>query len=128
VATPIVNIATKNARASTTDPCDGPRIMACTEPLPLGAVVVNVRVTGTVVVEGVNVTVVGLKAQLLSGGRFEHMDGERVVEPVKPLDAVNVSVVDPDCPGFATVIVVGLAVIANAAPMISSVTGEVDPR
>ena len=50
----------------------------------LGAVVVTVRVTGTLVVEEANVTVAGLKLQLLLGGKFEHIVGERVAEPVKP--------------------------------------------
>ncbi len=72
----------------------------------LGAVVVTVRVTGTLVVEEANVTVAGLKLQLLLGGKFEHIVGERVAEPVKPFCAANVSVVDPDCPGLATLITV----------------------
>jgi len=42
-----------------------------------------VRVIGTVVDE-VNATVVGLKLQLLSVGKFEHIADERVAEPVKP--------------------------------------------
>jgi hypothetical protein len=47
-------------------------------------VVVIVRVTGTVVVDAVKVTVEGLKLQLLFGGKFEHTDGERVAVPVRP--------------------------------------------
>jgi hypothetical protein len=79
----------------------------------LEAVVVIVRVTGTVVVEDVKVTLAGLKLQLLFTGRFEHIDGESVAEPVKPFCAANVRVVDPDCPGLATLILVGFAVIVN---------------
>src|ERR1700722_6367747 len=48
------------------------------------AVVVIVRVTGTVVVDDVKVTVEGLKLQVLYGGKFEHIEGERVPVPVKP--------------------------------------------
>jgi hypothetical protein len=62
----------------------------------LEAVVAIVRVTGTVVVEDVKLTLAGLKVQLLFDGRFEHIDGVSVVEPVKPACAVKVRVVDPD--------------------------------
>jgi len=79
----------------------------------LEAAVVIVRVTGTVVVEDVKVTLPGLKLQLLLDGKFEHIDGESVAEPVNPFCAANVRVVDPDCPGLATLIVVGFAVIVN---------------
>jgi len=79
----------------------------------LEAVVVIVRVTGTVVVEDVKVTLPGLKLQLLFAGRFEHIDGESVAEPVNPFCAANVRVVDPDCPGLATLIAIGFAVIVN---------------
>ena len=78
----------------------------------LGAVVFTVIVTG-VVVEEVKLTVAGLKLQLLSGGKFKHMDGESVAEPVRPFCSVNVSTVDPDWPGLATFSVIGLAVIVN---------------
>jgi len=43
-----------------------------------------VRVTGTVVVDDVNVTIAGLKVQMLSGGKLEHVEEERVVEPDSP--------------------------------------------
>jgi hypothetical protein len=66
-----------------------------------------------VVVEDVKVTLAGLKLHLLSEGKFEHIDGKSVAEPVKPFCAVNVRVVDPDCPGLATLIVNGLAVMVN---------------
>jgi len=55
------------------------RVEPTTEP---GAVVVIVRVTGTVVVDEVNVTVEGLKLQLLSDRRLEHIDGKSMAEPV----------------------------------------------
>src|SRR5215470_9902111 len=81
----------------------------------LGAVVETVRVTSTVVVEDVKLTVEGLKLQLLCGGRLEHIEGDRAAEPVNPLWAVNVSVVDPDCPGLPTLSAIGLALIVNVA-------------
>jgi hypothetical protein len=89
--------------------------------------VVIVSVTGAVDAEGVNVTVAGLKMQMLFGGRFEHIDGERVTEPVKPFFAANVSVVDPDCPGLAMLIAVGLAAIANVPPTSREMMGDTDP-
>jgi hypothetical protein len=45
-------------------------------------VVVIVRVTGTLVVEAVSVTVLGLKLQVLFGGSPAHMDGDRVPDPI----------------------------------------------
>lgn len=77
----------------------------------LSAVVLIVRVTKTFVTNDVNVTLAGLKLQVLCGGRFEHADGDNVVDPVNPACAVNVKVVDPDCPGLGTVIARGFAVI-----------------
>ena len=91
------------------------------------AVVVIVRVTGTVVVDDVKVTVEGLKLQVLYGGKFEHIEGERVPVPVKPFCVENVRVVDPDCPGVATVIVVGLAEMVYAPPTSIKAAGDVDP-
>ena len=90
-------------------------------------VVVIVRVTGIVVVDDVKVTVEGLKLQVLYGGKFEHIEGERVPMPVKPFCAENVRAVDPDCPGLATVIVVGLAVTVYAPPTSINVAGDEDP-
>lgn len=75
--------------------------------------VLIVRVTGTDVVVDVKVTVAGLKLQLLSGGRLKQSDAHSVADPVKSSCEVNVSGVEPDCPGLATVMVVGLAVIVN---------------
>jgi predicted DNA repair protein MutK len=95
----------------------------------LEAVVVTVRVTGMFVAEGVKLTFAGLKLQTLSDGKFEHTDGKRLVEPVKPVCAANVKIVDPDCPGLATLTVIGLAVIVNAGPDVTismEVEGEAD--
>jgi hypothetical protein len=50
----------------------------------LEALVAMVRVTGTVVFDEVKLTLVGLKLQLLCGGRDEHIDGDKVAEPVNP--------------------------------------------
>ena len=91
----------------------------------LGAVVATVRVTSTVVVEEVKLTVDGLKLQLLSDGKLEHIEGVRAAEPVKPFCAVNVSVVDPDCPGALTLTTIGLALIVNVGvPVTVSVSKE----
>jgi hypothetical protein len=79
----------------------------------LEAVVVIVRVTAVLVMEDVKVTLAGLKLQLLFDGKFEHIDGESVAEPVKPFCAMNVRIVDPDCPGLAILTAVGLALIVN---------------
>ena len=81
--------------------------------LELDAVVEIVSVIGTVVMDDVKAIVAGLKLQVVSEGRFEHIDGESVAEPVKPFCAVNVRVVDPDWPGFATVMLAGFAVMAK---------------
>ena len=93
----------------------------------LAAVVVIIRFTGTVVVEEVNVTVAGLKAQLPFGGKFEHIEDKSETEPEKPFCALKVRVVDPDCPGLATLIVVGFAVIVKVPPTSMEVASEVDP-
>jgi hypothetical protein len=95
-------------------------------------VVVMVSVTGTVVCEAVNATVAGLKLQLLCGGRLEHVEEESVAEPMNPLCALKVNTVDPDCPGLATLITVGLAPIVNGgglkvAIVSTSVPAEVEP-
>jgi len=71
-------------RAISPDPSHSPRAgrrAGAAREVP--AVVAIVRVIGTVVDE-VNATVVGLKLQLLSVGKFEHIADERVAEPVKP--------------------------------------------
>ena len=81
--------------------------------LELDAVVEMVSVIGTVVVDDVKAMVAGLKLHAVSAGRFEHIDGESVVEPVKPFCAVKVRIVDPDWPGLATVTLAGLAVMAK---------------
>ena len=59
-------------------------------------------------------TVAGLKLQLDCAGKPEQFADERVTEPLKLLDEVNVSVVEPDCPGAGIVIVVGFAISVNA--------------
>lgn len=90
---------------------------------------VTVRVTGTVVVDEFRVTVAGLKLQLLSGGKFEHIDGESVAEPVNPPCPLNVSIVEPDCPGVDTVIVDGFAVSVKAEFTATvSVTAADEPK
>jgi hypothetical protein len=94
----------------------------------LWAVVAIVSVTGTVVIAEVNVTVLGLKLQMLFGGSDEHMEAERVAEPVKPFCELNVSAVDPDWPGLEIVITGWFAVIVNVCPTSTKLAGEVDPR
>jgi hypothetical protein len=95
----------------------------------LGAVVLMVKVTGTFMVEELSVTVEVLKVQVLLGGKFEHNEDESAAEPVNPFCAVNMRIVDPDCPWLATVIAVGLALIENvggAAPILITVAVEVE--
>ena len=72
-------------------------------------------------------TVPGLKLQLLSGGKLEHIVAESVAEPVNPFCAVNVNVADPDCPGLDILIAAGLAVIENVCPTPITTAGEVEP-
>jgi hypothetical protein len=88
---------------------------------------VIVRVTGTVVLDEVNVTVLGLKLQLVFGGREEHVDGKSAAEPTRPFCATKVSVVDADCPGLAMLRVDGEAVIAKVPPISIGVATEVEP-
>lgn len=90
-------------------------------------VVMIVKVTGTVVVDEVNVTVEGLKLQMLFGGKLEHIDDVSVPVPVKPFCAENVSTVDPDCPGLAMLIVAGFAVTPYDPPTSIAMTGDMDP-
>ena len=52
--------------------------------IPLAAWVLTVRVTVTVVTDGVKAIVEGLKLQTLSEGRCEHKLGVSALEPVKP--------------------------------------------
>lgn len=94
----------------------------------LAPFVETVNVTGTLVVEEVKATVVGLKLQVLCGGRYEQAVGESVPEPVKPFCAVKVKVVDPDCPGLAMLIDAGLAVIENVSPTSTRIVDDVDPE
>jgi hypothetical protein len=63
---------------------------------------------------------------VLSEGRFEHKLDVSELEPVKPFWAVKVNVVDPDCPGLWTTIVVGFAVIPNGATF-TEIAEDVDP-
>lgn len=79
--------------------------------LALGPLVVIVNVTGTLVTLEVKVTLAGLKLQVLFGGRFEHIAGESVVDPVSPFCDVKVKVVEPDCPGLAIAMTCGFAAI-----------------
>lgn len=85
-----------------------------------------VSTTGTVVDEA-KFTRVGLKLQLLIGGRFEHIDDISVAVPVNPVCAVKVSVVAPDCPGLEMVIVVGLALMENVPPTSIVAADDIDP-
>jgi hypothetical protein len=59
--------------------------------------------------------VVGLKLQLDSDGNPEQSADVSVMLPLllNPFSAVNVSTVDPDCPGAMTGIVVGFAATVN---------------
>ena len=110
------------------DPCQCPEArLAIEDTFEFGAVVLIVSATGTDVVDDVNVIVVALKLQVLCGGKVEHADGERGAEPVSPFCAVNVIIVDPDWPGLAMFIVVGLAVIENVPPTLTEETAEVEP-
>jgi hypothetical protein len=93
---------------------------------PLAAWVLTVNVTGTVVADEVKANVEGLNVHVLSGGKFVHRLAVNAAEPVKPLCAVNVRVVDPDCPGLVTEIVVGFATIANGATL-TEIADDVDP-
>ena len=63
------------------------------------------------------VIVAGLKLQLDSLGMLEQSAGESVTAPLllKPFSAVNVSVVEPDCPGAVTGMVAGFAATVNVA-------------
>ena len=78
------------------------------------------------------VIVGGLKLQLLSDGKPLHIAGESVTLPalLNPFWAVKVSVVDPDCPGAATLIVVGFAATVKVGPVTVKVAkvGVVAPR
>lgn len=76
------------------------------------AVVVTVRVAVDVPLPA-RVMLAGLKLQLASAGSPSHIEGERAVEPPKPLIDAKVRTVDPDCPGAAMAIVVGFADTVN---------------
>ena len=93
-----------------------------------GAVVVTVSVTGTVVVVAEKLTVPGVKVHVLSTGRLEHAEAESMPEPVNPVAAWNVSVVEPDWPGLGTRMVVGDAVIRNVLLTATWTGVEVDPK
>ena len=71
--------------------------------------------------------VAGLKLQVVSGGKPMQIDGERGKLPVKPFCAENASVVEADWPGFAMMIVAGLAATPNVPPTSIKVAEEVDP-
>jgi hypothetical protein len=64
-----------------------------------------VSVVIPLVVVELSVTDDGEKLQLLSDGRPEHAEGVRLIVPLKPFMAVNVSVVEPLLPGLGIVIV-----------------------
>ena len=93
----------------------------------VGAVVLMVSVTGTVVALDVKLTVLGVNVHVLSYGRFEQAEVESMAEPVNPAAAWKVSVVDPDWPGARTTMVVGDAVIRNVLLTVTCTAGEVEP-
>lgn len=87
---------------------------------PVAGIAADAEVVATVSVVSivpfaVRVIVEGLKLQVDSEGMSEQSDEESVTDPLllKPFAAVNVSVVEPDCPGAAMVMVVGFAVNVN---------------
>ena len=92
----------------------------------VGAVVVMVRITGTAELVGPRFTVDGLKLQELPGGRFEQIEGPKEAEPVKPFCAVNVRVVEPDCPAVAILTTAGFAVMPNDSPILSRSAEEAE--
>jgi hypothetical protein len=55
------------------------------------------------------------------------MDAERLPVPAKPFWAEKVRVVDPDCPGLAMLIVVGLIATLYVPPTSIRATGDVEP-
>ena len=65
----------------------------------VGASVLIVSVTGTGADE-LSATELGAKLQLASGGRLEHMDGDKALDPMNPVCPVRVSIVVPDCPAW----------------------------
>ena len=85
-------------------------------------------VTGTLVTDEVNVTVAGMKLQLLFGGRLMQIEGDKEPDPVNPFCAVNVRVVVPDWPGLAILITEGFAVIPKPSPTATMNAGEVAPK
>ena len=92
-----------------------------------GAVVSTVSVTLAVVVVELNVTIVGETPQLLSVGSPVHC-GVRLNVPLSPFIAVSVSIVLPDAPGRATVIVAGFATtLKSGAAVIVTVVLPDDP-
>lgn len=98
--------------------------VAAAEPV---ALVVTVSVTGTLLVEELNVTLEGLKLQLLSGGKPRQIEGDSAKLSVRPFWGANVSVVEPDCPGLGMLIVVGLAATVNVPPTSIRMPGDVEP-
>jgi hypothetical protein len=86
-----------------------------------------VSVTGIAVVDELKFNIGGVKLQVLCAGKLKHMEGESWKLPVSPFCAEKVSVVEPDCPGVAMLIVVGFAVMLKLPPISINVVGDVDP-
>jgi hypothetical protein len=73
---------------------------------------------------------VGLKLQFDSDGNREHPAETVKLVPASPFWDVNVSTVDPVCPGALTLIAVGFAVTINVGGgfTISVMAGDVEPE
>jgi hypothetical protein len=68
------------------------------------------------VVVPLRVRELGEKLQLLSDGNPVQEVGAKLSVPVNPFMAVNVSVVEPELPGLATMIVCGFATTPKSGP------------
>jgi hypothetical protein len=125
---PIIQIPIMPTAVIWRDICHGreirTRVAPAAEP---DLVVLTVTVTGTVVVDWSNVILVGLKLQLLCGGKPVHNDGVSCAIPVKPFCGVSVRTADPECPGAAMLICSVLIVIVKVCPTSTMVGEEVDP-
>lgn len=73
-------------------------------------------------------TLVGLKLQFDSDGNNEHPAETVKLMPARPFCDVNVSTVDPVCPGALTLIAVGFAVTVNVGGgvTVSAIAGDVE--
>ena len=92
-------------------------------PVPVVAIV---SVTAAVVCEGLSDTDDAEKLHVLRVGRFEQIEGESAKVPLNSGEPVKVTVVEPDPPGAAMVMVAG-AIATVARTMTSTVVaGEVE--